>query len=78
MSRYPGTTLTPERLYALLPQWGFPLENVLVATVVEWTGADQAHVENLAVALDERGLVDAGLGCGYGDGSQRPTVIEAP
>jgi hypothetical protein len=78
MSRYPGTTLTPERLYTLLPQWGFPEDDILVSAVVEQTGADQQHVEYLVIYLYERRLVDTDLGLGYGDGSQRPTVIESP
>jgi hypothetical protein len=70
--------LTADRLYALLPQWGFPVDDVLVTTVVEQTGADQDHVENLALVLFEHNLIDTDLGLGYGDGRQRPTVIESP
>jgi hypothetical protein len=78
MRRYPGTTLTADRLYALLPQWGFP-EDVLVSTVVADTGADQRHVEKLVVQLHEQGLVDADLGLGYAaPGYPPPTVIQAP
>ena len=78
MSRYPGTTLTAATLYALLPQWAFP-DDVLVSTVVEHTGADLAHVQKLVVHLDGQGLVDAGLGLGYGRPDYPPpTVIEAP
>jgi len=71
--------LTAARLYALLPRWGFPHNDVPVSTVVQDTGADLAHVEKLVVHLDEQGLVDAGLGLGYGNPDYPPpTVIEAP
>ena len=76
MSRYPGTSLTPERLYELLSHWGFPADDVLVSTAVGWTGADQEHIENLVVQLFERGLVETDLE--LGEGGQRPTVITSP